>query len=86
MPFELSDGLALTLAYVTVEPQAILRLYISASAGFFRQPSAAKAPVWIPTSAPRANWAQLILILRLLIREAKTAPFAAAPSSHVQSF
>jgi hypothetical protein len=25
MPFGLGDGLALTLAYVTVEPQAILR-------------------------------------------------------------
>ena len=29
MPFGLSDGLALTAAYVTVEPQAILKPYVS---------------------------------------------------------
>ena len=29
MPFGLGDGLALTAAYVTVEPQAILKPYVS---------------------------------------------------------
>jgi hypothetical protein len=81
MPFGLADGLALTLVYVLIRPQAILKLYISASVEFFRQPSAAKAPAWTPTSAPRASWAQVILILRLLIEEANLVPFAAAPSS-----
>jgi hypothetical protein len=81
MPFGLSDVLALTVAYVSVEPQTILKLYIIASAKFLGQASAAKAPAWIPMSALRASWAQLISILRLLIREASPAPFAAAPSS-----
>jgi len=31
MSFELSDGLALTVAYVTVEPQAILKPHQSKS-------------------------------------------------------
>jgi hypothetical protein len=31
MPFALSDGLAPTVAYVIVEPQAILKLNLSAS-------------------------------------------------------
>ena len=81
MPFGLGDGLAPTVVYVSVEPQAILRSYITVFVGFFGQASAAKASAWIPTSAPRASWAQLISILRLLIREANPAPFAAAPLS-----
>jgi len=80
MTFGLSDGLVPTVVYVSVEPQAILRSYITVFVGFFGQPSAAKAPAWIPTSAPRASWAQHISILRLLIREASPAPFAAALS------
>ena len=81
MPFGLSDGLAPTVVYVSVEPQAILRSYITVFVGFFGQPLAAKAPAWIPTSALRASWAQPILISRLRIRDANPAPFAAAPSS-----
>jgi len=69
------------LANPPIQPQAILKLYISASAEFSGQASAAKAPAWIPTFAPRVSWAQPISILRLLIREANPAPFAAAPSS-----
>ena len=64
-----------------IKPQAILKFYIIASAKFLGQPSEARAPAWILTSAPRASWAQHISILRLRIREASPAPFAAAPSS-----
>jgi hypothetical protein len=81
MPFGLSDGLAPTVVYVSVEPQAILKLYIIASAKFLGQASAARAPAWIPTSVPRASWAQPNSILRLLIEEANPAPFAAIPSN-----
>lgn len=56
-------------------------LYIIASAEFSGQPSPARAPAWIPTFAPRVSWAVPISILRLLIREAKPAPFAAALSN-----
>jgi len=81
MLFGLSDGFAPTVVYVSVEPQAILRFYITVFVEFLGQPSAAKAQAWIPASAPRASWAQPISILRLLIGEANPAPFAAAPSS-----
>jgi hypothetical protein len=33
MPFGLSDGLALSVVYVTVEPQAILRLRLRGTLG-----------------------------------------------------
>jgi len=64
-----------------MKPQVILKLYIRASVEFSGQPSAAKAPAWIPTSALRASWAQPISILKLLIEEASPALFVAAPSS-----
>jgi len=79
---------SLLLAFTLSEKQTICRprkseLYIIASVEFLWQPSATGAPAWIPTSAPRASWALPISILRLLIREAKPALFAAVPSSGV---
>jgi hypothetical protein len=56
-------------------------LYIIASVEFLKQPSAARAPAWIPMSAPKVSWALPISILRLLIREANPAPFAVALSN-----